>query len=279
MATSLFTSEVPASPDVFDPSPLSLGSYIALADEQVATHIRWYFPASAQPGGQAVRAALFRTSDQAQLSAVVDFASPGTPGAWNVVALDTPITLPAGTYCPVVWTPGRYVASTGGSSPWPITNENLSAATGAGRFAQPSSDPDFPTDSFGNGCYFVDLVLAGAGPSEGSADTGLNLAVNAAGARRSAGVTDAGLGLSPSATGARRSAGAAALGMGLAVSATSARASRGAAALGLRLTVDAHGSNGSVGRPITAWPYGERNVSGYPWTPRPVRSFQEVPEP
>lgn len=279
MATSLFTTEVPASPDVSDPSPLSLGSYITLADDQVITHIRWYFPASAQPGGQAVRAALFRTSDQAQLSAVVDFASPGTPGAWNVVALDAPVTAPAGTYCPVVWTPGRYVASTGGASPWPITNENLSAATGAGRFAQPSSDPDFPTDSFGNGCYFVDLVLAGAGPSEGDAALGLNLAVNAVGARRSAGAADSGLGLSPSATGARRSAGGAALGMNLAVSAAGRHSAAGAAGLGLRFTVNAHGSNGSVGRPVSAWPFPERAVSSYPWTPRPVRSFTEVPEP
>lgn len=322
---SLFTSQVPASPDVDNGNSISLGTYFVPAVDGFVTAIRWYFPASAQPGGAAVKGALFRTSDSAKIGADVSFASPGTPGAWNEVALASPVAVTQGVqYCASVRSPARYVATTGGASPWPLANGDLSAPSGAGRFEDDDGDGSvqFPTDSFNNGCYFVDLVFttgdepaegaaalglglavaatggadaegsaalglgyavaaSGARGSQGVAALGLNLAVAATGGRDADGSADTGLNLAVSAAGSRAAAGAAALGLGLAVAATGQALdpAEGTAALGLRYAVAAHGSNGSTGRPVTAWPYGLTSPSSYPWTPRAVRPFSEVEAP
>src|SRR5262245_23322331 len=134
MAT-LFTTQTPAQPDVDNGNSISLGTYFTPDVDGTITHIRWYFPTGAQPGGEAVKGALFRTSDSAKIGGDVVFASPGTPGDWNQVALASPVLIDQGVqYCAAVRTPARYVASTGGASPWPLTNGNLSAPSGAGRF-------------------------------------------------------------------------------------------------------------------------------------------------
>lgn len=160
---SLFTDQVPFSPDNADGTDsYSLGSYINFAVAGTVTHIRWFFPLTAQPGGQAIKANIFRNVDSSKAGgADAIFATPGTPGAWNEVALNTPAAIPAGeTYCATIWTPLRYVASSGGASPWPITNGDLSAIAGAGRFASGvSGNVDFPTSAFNSGCYFVDVIF------------------------------------------------------------------------------------------------------------------------
>jgi hypothetical protein len=251
----------------------------------------------------APKANLWRTSDANKMGgADAVFAYPGTPDGWNQVALTNPVPVDAGVeYCAAIWTPLRYVATTGGASPWPLTNGDLSAPSLAGRFSSGASGiVDFPTGSFNNGCYFVDVVFETADdPAEGSAAVGLDLAVAATGSRPSQGAAAADLGLAVAAAGssphggsvalsldlavasagARAAGGAAALGLGLAPAATGLRPSLGAAALGLNLAVSASGSNGQSGRPVTPWPGTVAPVSSYPWTPRPVRSFQEVDHP
>jgi hypothetical protein len=297
MAQTLFTSQTPVSGNVTNGNSISLGNYLTPAVDGFATHIGWYFPVNSQPGGEAVKAALFRTSDSAKLAADVVFASPGSPETWNWVELAAPIPMSAGVqYCPTVRSPSLYVASTGGDSPWPLANGDLSAPASAGRFEDDDGDGSvqFPSDSFNNGCYFVDIMFSvgddpaegsaaldlglvvaatGGADAEGSAALDLGLAVAAAGARRAQGTVALGLGLAPVAAGVRDSLGAAALGLDLSVSSSGLRASAGASALSLDLALAAQGSDGQAGRPVAAWPYGAREVSGYPWTPRPVKSF------
>jgi hypothetical protein len=297
MAQTLFTSQTPTSGNVTNGNSISLGNYLTPAVDGFATHIGWYFPVNPQPGGEAVKAALFRTSDSAKLAADVVFASPGSPGTWNWVELAAPIPMSAGVqYCPTVRSPSLYVASTGGDSPWPLTNGDLSAPASAGRFEDDDGDGSvqFPSDSFNNGCYFVDVMFStgddpaegsaalglglavaatGGADAEGSAALGLNLAVAVAGARRAQGAVTLGLNLAFAGSGARDSLGSAALGLDLSVSTSGARSASGTSALSLNLALAARGSDGEAGRPVAAWPYGAREVSGYPWTPRPVKSF------
>lgn len=304
MAQSLFTSQTPATPDAIDGTDTySMGTYLTPAVDGTITAIRWFFPLSAQPGGAAVKANLFRNSDQAKLGGTdAVFASPGTPGAWNQVALTTPVPVSAGvTYCATIRTPGRYVASSGGASPFPLTNGDLSALSGAGRFAgNAGADVVFPTNNFSNGCYFVDVVFdTGDTPAEGAAALGLDFAVSSTGGAKAEGsnsadlalalaatgradhsaVVSLGLGLAVAASGQTTAQGTVALGLGLAPAAAGQRASQGAVGLGLRLAVSASGSNGDTGRPVKPWPYGTEPVSSFPWTPRPVKSFQEVNTP
>lgn len=297
MAQTLFTSQTPVSGNVNNANSISLGTYLTPAVDGFATHIGWYFPENPQPGGEAVKAALFRTSDSAKLAADVFFASPGIPATWNWVELPSPIAMSAGVqYCPTVRSPALYVASTGGSSPWPLTNADLSTPVSAGRFEDDDGDGSvqFPSDSFNNGCYFVDIMFsagddsaegsaalgfglamaaAGAADAEGSAALGLGLAVAAAGGAPARGAVNLSLNLALAAIGARDSRGSAALGLDLSLSTSGARAAAGSSALGLNLAVAAQGSDGEAGRPVAAWPYGAREPSSYPWTPRPVKLF------
>jgi len=163
---SLFSSQVPAARDAADGTDsYSMGTYFTPAVDGTVTAIRWWFPQSGQPGGAAVKANLFRTSDSAKLGgADASFATPGTPDTWNQVSLSSPVAVVAGTqYCATIRTPLRYVASTAGSSPaspWPLTNGDLSTPTNAGRFTSGASgNVDFPSSSFNSGCYFVDVVF------------------------------------------------------------------------------------------------------------------------
>jgi hypothetical protein len=164
---SLFTSQTPALGDAADGTDsYSMCTYFTPAVDGTITHIRWWFPASGQPGGVAPKANLFRTSDSSKIGgADVTFAYPGTPGGWNQIALAAPVSVVSGEqYAATIWTPLRYVASSGGSSPWPLTNGNLSTPSNAGRFTSGASgNVDFPTGSFNNGCYFVDAVFVPTG--------------------------------------------------------------------------------------------------------------------
>jgi hypothetical protein len=298
MAQSLFTSQVPTARDNADGTDsYSMGTYFTPGVDGTITHIRWWFPQSAQPGGVAVKANLFRTSDSAKLGgADASFASPGTPDAWNQVALTAPVTVTGGTqYCATVWTPLRYV-STGGFFGTGMTNGDLSAPAVAGRFTGGASgNVEFPTNSFGNANYFVDVLFepAGGDPSVGSASAIIDLAPAATGARASQAAAALGLGLSvaaagsspyggsaaltldlaAAASGARGAAGAAALGLTLTPAASGARGAAGAAALGLILSPAATGSNGDIGCPVPTFPFTPSPVGGYPWSSRAVKSF------
>lgn len=147
------------------------------------------------------------------------------------------------------------------------------------------------------------VAATGSRSAGGAAALGLDLAVAASGARTAEGAAAVSLGLTVSATGqapattpaegsvalsldlavstsgARSAGGSAGLGLDLAVAASGARTAGGSAALGLDLDVSATGSNGQSGRPVKPWLGTVVPVSSYPWTLRPVRSFQEVDQP
>lgn len=292
---SIFTSQTPVVGDANDNTVYTMGTRFTPAVDGQITHIRWFYPASAQPGGAPVQATLYRNSNSSQLATPVDMPNPGTPGAWNQVALSSPVAVSAGVeYTAAILTPGRYVATN--SFPWPVVNGDLSTPTAAGRFsASPSFT--FPTNN-ANGNYFVDVVFStGDDPAEGVAALGLDLAVAATGQADRAGVAAADLGLAVAASGSAPAQGVVALGLGLALDTTGKRASQGAAgvglglgiaatgvsgrsqgqlALGLNLAVSARGSNGDSGRPVKPWPFDQEPLSNFPWEPRAVKSFQEV---
>jgi hypothetical protein len=253
---SLFTSQVPVFHDASDGTVYTLGTYFTPAVDGTITAIRWWFPFTAQPFDQAVKASLFRNSDSAKLAAEPDvaFPVPGDLDQWNEVALASAISVTAGvTYCAAIRTPDRYVASTGASSPWPLTNGDLSTPADAGRFAVTGgTETIFPTNASGSGCYFVDVVFvpADVGPNEGTVDVGLDLAVSAAGATAHEGTADAGLDLAVSAAGATRHAGAVAVTLDLGLAAACVREAAGAVALGLNLAPSSAGSNGSAARVV-----------------------------
>lgn len=164
-AISVFTTEVPVSLDALDPGEVyTLGTRMYSSVPGTVTHVRWPFPISSQPTADAVRANVFRVSDEAKVGgADASFAMPGTPSspgapAWNVVALTTPAHFDAlEVFCPAIWTPGRYVVTSGflGTD---YTVGPLTIPANGGRFnATATTDLLFPADSFGQACYFPDV--------------------------------------------------------------------------------------------------------------------------
>lgn len=318
MAQTLFTSQVPVSPDLSDNTVYSLGTYFTPAVDGTVTHVRWWFPTTPQPGGVPIKGALFRTSDGVKISDPVDavFASPGTLNDWNEVALSPPVHITAGvTYCAAIRTPGRYPNSGGGATPWPITNGDLSTGAQAGRFTDMGSpggaDVVFPTTNFNDGAYFVDLVFEpdGGTPAEGTSDVGLDLAVAATGGAAAEGAAAVGLGLAVAAAGSADAEGSAALGIGLAVSASGTSRAQGAVTLTLGLAPAAAGERTSlgavtVGLGLAVAAAGERAARGsaalglnlavassgadgragcpvapWPWTPRVAAGFPWTARP
>jgi hypothetical protein len=296
---SIFTSQTPVVGDANDSTAYTMGTRFTPAVDGQITHIRWFYPTGAQPGGAPVKATLFRNLDSAQLATAVDMPNPGVPGAWNQVALGSPVNVASGVeYTAAILTPGHYVATN--SYPWPVVNGDLSTpSVGAGRFEAGSSFT-FPTNN-ANGNYFVDVVFTtGSAEAEGSvsadlalalavtgranhsavADPGLGLAVAASGTTPAQGVVALGLGLAPVAGGQRASEGTVDAGLGLAVAGSGVSgAHQGQVAVTLGLAVSARGSNGDSGRPVRTWPFSQDDLESPPWTPRPVKSFQEVNTP
>jgi len=290
---TIFSGQTPAVTNANNASPIHVGTYFTPAVDGSVTKARWYPPTTSQ---SSVKAALFRTIDSAKIGADVTFAGSVAGPGWVEVAFASPVAVVAGTqYAVVVRTPQFYTATTGASSPWPITNGDLSTPTNAGRFNDSDdADVQFPTDSFNNGCYFVDveftteevpaegsaalgleLALAGIGArdSGGVAAMGLELAVASSGSISAEGVAAAGLGLTVAAAGARPASGSLDVILNLAVSGSGLRTSSGVSALGLGLTVSATGSNGDVGCPVPAFPFAPSSLSGYSWSARAVKSF------
>lgn len=306
VAETLFTSQEPINHAAYDSTVYSLGSYITAAVAGTVTHVRRWSPNVAnQPTIPFVKGALFDYDTTAKISNATDAAfTSGIQDWWDYVELDPPVHVSAGAHIAPAILTESYVNSTGAQSPWPVTSGDLSTSTEAGRFVdQDDADPtvNFPSSSFNSGCYFVDIVFVpdggdvpaegqaalgiglavastGAAPAEGAAGVGIGLAVASEGAARAEGVVALSLALGVTSSGARESLGAAALGIGLNVVSAGERASLGSSVLGINLAVAARGINGTSGRAVRPFPYTPRSGSGYPWTPRPVKSFEEVTE-
>jgi len=261
VAETLFSGQEPVSHDTSDATTYSLTTYITAAVAGTVTHIRRWASTNYENHGENVAGALFDWNTGTKLSSSTDaeFTS-GIKDWWDYVALDPPVHVAAGAHIAPHIRTERYVSSTGASSPWPVTNGDLSASTGAGRFHDmgPSGYTEaviFAADSFNSGCYFVDVVFVPDGDvaGEGSVALGLGLAVDAAGSAAHDGDAALGLGLAVAAAGATAHSGAVALTLGLGVSAVGTRGSSGAAALGLNLAPSGVGSDGTAARPRGPW--------------------------
>lgn len=122
-------------------------------------------------------------------------------------------------------------------------------------------------------------ALTGARASAGALAGAVSLQTALAGARASQGTVAGAVNLAPALAGARASLGALGAGIALTPALAGARPSLGALAAGLNLTVSLTGTNGETGRPVAPFPFPPGPASGFPWTPRPVKSFQEVSHP
>lgn len=159
MTDNLFGVEVPGGS--FNQSGgITVGTRFTPAVDGSATHGKWYFPGTGQPGAVQVRIGIHRNSDQVLLGSVLFSASP-TLSAWNTVAFTTPIALTAGVdYTISVWVAEIYVATTGYS--WPKVSGNLTSHNPAGYFSAGGSI-QYPNGIFGTPSYFADILFEPAG--------------------------------------------------------------------------------------------------------------------
>lgn len=168
MPQSLFTSQTPAVTNADNGNAIHLGTYFTPSENGVITKYRYYPPTTSQSD---VKMALYRVSDSSKLGADVTFGSSIAGPGWVEINAAAPVAVVAGVqYAVVVRVPQYYTATTGVSSPWPFTNDKLSAPANAGRF----NDDDNTTVQmvatvFNNGCYFVDVVYTP--DSEGGGST------------------------------------------------------------------------------------------------------------
>lgn len=216
------------------------------------------------------------------------------PGGDQDFLFSSPVALvPGVNYAAAVLTV-KYTYRSGGG--YPFETPSGVASSAGGKLSATSDQDDPPLGDTGLIFYVSPLIGTADDPAEGQAALGLGLAVAATGATDAEGVAALGagyavaasgssphggsvalsLGLAPAAEAERPSLGVAALGLGLGLAATGIRDASGTAALGLGLAVAAAGSNGDTGRAVKPWPFPQDNVSGYPWTPRAVKSFGEV---
>jgi hypothetical protein len=127
------------------------------------TGIRWRFP-DTLPGGNVI-GLLYDYSTGTELARAT-FSSP-TAGDWNTVAFAAPVATSAIYYLAAIWTPDRYVATSGFFASSGLTNGNLTSPQDTpsdhnGQYAAGAS-PALPTSSFNSTSYFVDVLFDPAG--------------------------------------------------------------------------------------------------------------------
>lgn len=157
---------MPALTDASDGTPYTLATLFTPAVAGTVTHIRWRFP-DTLPSAPAVGALYSWTSDVAGTElGRATFASP-VAGTWNTVALPSPVAVQAaGFYYAAVWTPDRYVATSGFFTDHTVTSGNLTAPADDtitprrnGRFNDLGVEPNFPDTQFNGGGYFADVLF------------------------------------------------------------------------------------------------------------------------
>lgn len=134
MPQSLYTSQTPSLTNENDGAPgYNLGTGMLFTEAGQVTHLRFFATTSV---GGTYEVGFYETTGHddgtpaGTLLASKVLAAPPTPGAWNEVALDTPVIITPNTvlYRPVLRTSqGRYVASSGQFSSAGITNGSIQA--------------------------------------------------------------------------------------------------------------------------------------------------------
>jgi hypothetical protein len=312
VATSLFTSQTPAVPDANDGTDYTLGTAMSRSTSGQIIRGRWWCPTTPPSGtpdfvlyygaGTELHREPWPGLVGGQWNVTPEFALPVDYDADDVVV-------------PSVYTSGQYSATVDPAF-WngtDLVNGDITAPGATnGRLSNTDSYPSNVVDL----CFFVDLVFADDTPPEGQGAVGLELAVAGTGSINADGVAAAGLELAVAASGAVNAdgvagaaialtlattgatdpvgvagaglvftvaasgatdpVGTAGAGLVLTAAATGARDSAGVAAAGLVFTVNSSGASGDIGRPVTPWPWPLEGPAGWPWPPRPVRSFSEV---
>lgn len=169
MAESIFTSETPLGTDVNDATTYTLGTCWTPAVNGTVTHIRVFAPLSAP--AVAFQGVLYSITGEAsgtELSRATFGAL--TPGAWNTVALPSPVAVTAGNYYVTSYvTTDFFVLTTFVFTSAGITNGNLTANQsgvpfGNGRIHVGDGFPEITSGQQSN--YFADVVFEAGGAAQ-----------------------------------------------------------------------------------------------------------------
>jgi len=179
--TSLFTTQTPTLPDVFEGVPVTVGITLTFSTSGTVTGARVYAPATVGAGTFAAALWQVTTDDSGGSGAGTLLASATfgalTPGAWNTVSFGSSVSVDtAHAYVIGLRTSeGRY-AATGGLFTSAIVNAPITGPQDASAFAPAgftklnngrftSGLTNYPTSTFGSNGYFVDVLFTAAGGS------------------------------------------------------------------------------------------------------------------
>lgn len=153
MALSIFTSQVPAILNGDDATAYTLATAFSRATDGRITHGRWFFP-NPIPAGT-TDFVLYPGASGPAL-ARVPFVAP-TPGAWNTVALPSPVVYTAGTVLiAAVRTSGMYVA-TANFFTADLVNGDITAPVANGLLDTADQHPGNISGNHAN--FFADVVF------------------------------------------------------------------------------------------------------------------------
>ena len=170
--TTLFGSELPVQDVASDGmlTPYTLGVRFRPMVNGTISHVSWVIPTVAQPtdgvNDGSVTFALFRDSTESVLGQT-SLSTLGHEGTKLQVAMPSPIAVVAGqSYTAAIFTPEKYVFTSG--YVWPHeSSDGLLVSDSPGCYFDGEWELRYPTFTFGNSNYFVDVVFtaSSAGPA------------------------------------------------------------------------------------------------------------------
>lgn len=217
MSVSLFTSQTPSIPNVFESGPVTIGNTLTFSVAGTVSGARFYGPATV--GGGTYEATLWRiTADDAAGSGAGTLLASATfgaitPGVWNTVLFSGAVAVDTThAYAIAVRTSeGRY-AATGGFFTTALVNVPITGVQDASAFAPAgftklnngrftSGLVNYPNNTFGSNGYFVDVLFDASGST-----VLLSASLSAAGSMSAALSTEARLAASLSTAGSMSAA-------------------------------------------------------------------------
>jgi hypothetical protein len=152
--TSLFADQVPVTTSVDDSSAIELGAAVTTSTAGSVTAIRFYKGA----GNTGTHTGSI-WDPAGNLLATVTFADETATG-WQEAVLSTPVAISAGqTFVVSYYAPNGHYSATSGAfaNPW-VRGPLTVASNGNGRYRY-GTGGGYPTDSWGQANYFVDVVF------------------------------------------------------------------------------------------------------------------------
>jgi hypothetical protein len=157
--TSMFSGSVPTNPSIDDAGPIELGTAFTPSSDGTVTAVRFYKGS----GNTGVHTGSVWTSAGQRLGTVT-FADE-TGSGWQTAKLASPLALTAGeTYVVSYYAPRGHYSGTPGffSSAWTV-GPLTAGTTSNGRFSY-ADGGGFPTGSWNQTNYFVDVVFRSSTP-------------------------------------------------------------------------------------------------------------------